>query len=47
MLDEFGYVPFSKTGAEFLFEVVSRAYERASIIMTTNLPFETWITPAA
>jgi DNA replication protein DnaC len=42
ILDEFGYVPFSKTGAEFLFEVVSRAYERASIIMTTNLPFEAW-----
>ena len=42
ILDEFGYVPFSKTGAEFLFEVVSRVYERASIIMTTNLPFEAW-----
>jgi len=42
ILDEFGYVPFSKTGAEFLFEVVSRVYERASTIMTTNLPFEAW-----
>ena len=39
ILDEFGYVPFSKSGAELLFEVVSRAYERQSIIMTTNLPF--------
>ena len=42
ILDEFGYVPFSKTGAELLFEVVSRAYERQSIILTTNLPFEHW-----
>ncbi len=42
ILDEFGYVPFSKAGAELLFEVVSRAYERQSIVMTTNLPFEQW-----
>jgi DNA replication protein DnaC len=42
VLDELGYVPFSKTGAELLFEVVSRAYERSSLIVTTNLPFEDW-----
>ena len=42
ILDEFGYVPFSKTGAELLFEVLSRAYERQSVILTTNLPFEHW-----
>jgi DNA replication protein DnaC len=42
VLDELGYVPFSKTGAELLFEVVSRAYERQSLIITTNLPFENW-----
>jgi len=42
ILDELGYVPFTKTGAELLFDVVSRAYERNSLIVTTNLPFESW-----
>ena len=42
VLDELGYVPFSKAGAELLFECVSKAYERTSLIVTTNLPFENW-----
>jgi len=42
ILDELGYVPFSKAGSELLFEVVSRAYERQSLVITTNLPFESW-----
>jgi len=42
ILDELGYVPFSKAGAELLFDVVGRAYERTSLIVTTNLPFEQW-----
>jgi DNA replication protein DnaC len=42
VLDELGYVPFSKAGAELLFEVVNRSYERLSLIVTTNLPFEQW-----
>lgn len=42
ILDELGYVPFCKAGAELLFDVVARAYERSSLIVTTNLPFENW-----
>lgn len=42
VIDELGYVPFSKAGAELLFDVVGRAYERTSLMLTTNLPFEAW-----
>ena len=42
VLDELGYVPASKAGAELLFDVISTAYERTSLILTTNLPFEQW-----
>jgi DNA replication protein DnaC len=42
VLDEFGYVPASKAGAELLFDVIATAYERTSIVLTTNLPFENW-----
>jgi len=43
ILDELGYVPASKLGAELLFDVISTAYERNSILVTTNLPFEQWL----
>ena len=42
IIDELGYVPFSQTGAELLFEVFSRRYERGSTIVTSNLPFDEW-----
>lgn len=42
VLDEFGYVPTSQTGAELLFDVISTAYEQTSVIVTTNLPFDRW-----
>ena len=41
-MDELGYVPFSKTGAELLFEIFSQRYEGGSIIVTSNLAFEEW-----
>lgn len=43
ILDELGYVPTGKLGAELLFDVISLAYERTSVIVTTNLPFERWV----
>jgi len=43
VLDELGYIPASKLGAELLFDVISTAYERTSLIVTTNLPFENWV----
>jgi DNA replication protein DnaC len=42
IIDELGYVPFSKTGAELLFEVFAERYEQGSVIVTSNLPFEEW-----
>jgi DNA replication protein DnaC len=42
IIDELGFVPLSKTGAELLFEVISQRYERGSIIITSNLPFDDW-----
>lgn len=42
IIDELGFVPFSKTGAELLFEIFSNRYERGSILVTSNLPFQDW-----
>jgi hypothetical protein len=42
VLDELGYVPFSKAGSELLFEVINRACEQHSLMVTSNLPFEQW-----
>ena len=42
ILDELGYVPASKAGSELLFDIISTAYERQSLVVTTNLPFENW-----
>lgn len=42
IIDELGYVPFSKIGAELLFQFFSSRYERASVIITTNLEFSEW-----
>jgi hypothetical protein len=43
VLDELGFVPLPPSGAELLFDVVSDRYEKGSIVLTTNLPFEEWI----
>jgi DNA replication protein DnaC len=42
IIDELGFVPLSKTGAELLFELISHRYERGSILITSNLPFDEW-----
>jgi DNA replication protein DnaC len=42
IVDELGFVPLSKSGAELLFEIFSQRYERGSTLVTSNLPFDEW-----
>lgn len=42
IVDELGFVPLSKSGAELLFEILSQRYERSATFITSNLPFNEW-----
>ena len=42
IIDELGYLPVEKTGADLLFQVISNRYETGSVIITTNRPFKEW-----
>ncbi len=42
ILDEIGYLPIDKTGADLLFQIISQRYERGAIILTGNRAFKDW-----
>ena len=42
LLDELGYLPIDKSGADLLFQIISQRYERSSTIITTNRVFKKW-----
>jgi DNA replication protein DnaC len=41
-IDELGYLPIDKTGADLLFQIFSQRYERGSLLITTNQPYQHW-----
>jgi len=42
ILDELGYLPIDKTGADLLFQIISGRYEKGSTLITTNQPYKNW-----
>ena len=42
LLDELGYLPIDKVGADLLFQIISQRYERGSLIITSNRVFQKW-----
>ncbi|MBM3273484.1 hypothetical protein FJY94_09700 [Candidatus Kaiserbacteria bacterium] len=43
LVDELGYLPIDKRGADLLFQIISQRYERGPIVLTTNRTYKTWV----